>query len=222
MVSDHFLTDTARYADIVLPATTQLEQHDIMFSWGHFYVTLNTPADRAARRGGVQHRAVPPPGRPDGPPRTCFTRTDEEMMAEAFDWTAPAMQGITLETSGERAGRGSTCPGRRVRPARRGQLPDPVGQDPSSGPRSPRPAATSSCRCSGRATTEYQAGRPVDPLPHYIAPNENSRTAPTLAKRYPLSLISPKSHAFLNSNYGDLAAQTAPGGRGAGGVPSPR
>ena len=39
VVSDHFLTDTARYADIVLPATTQLEQHDIMFSWGHFYVT---------------------------------------------------------------------------------------------------------------------------------------------------------------------------------------
>ena len=44
VVSDQFLTDTARYADIVLPATTQLEQHDIMFSWGHFYVTLNIPA----------------------------------------------------------------------------------------------------------------------------------------------------------------------------------
>ncbi|MDT7742347.1 MAG: hypothetical protein QOE59_1425, partial [Actinomycetota bacterium] len=44
VVSDHFLTDTARYADIVLPATTALEQHDIMFSWGHFYVTLNVPA----------------------------------------------------------------------------------------------------------------------------------------------------------------------------------
>src|SRR5207302_9520335 len=44
VVSEHFLTDTARYADLVLPATTQLEQHDIMFSWGHFYVTLNTPA----------------------------------------------------------------------------------------------------------------------------------------------------------------------------------
>src|SRR3954453_20650125 len=44
VVSDHFLTDTARFADIVLPATTQLEQHDIMFSWGHFYISLNTPA----------------------------------------------------------------------------------------------------------------------------------------------------------------------------------
>src|SRR5439155_19762347 len=44
VVSEHFLTDTATYADIVLPATTQLEQTDIMFSWGHFYLTLNQPA----------------------------------------------------------------------------------------------------------------------------------------------------------------------------------
>ena len=53
---------------------------------------------------------------------------------------------------------------------------------------------------------------PVDPLPHYIPPNENPRTAPMLATRYPLSLISPKSHAFLNSNYGNLPAQTAQAG----------
>jgi anaerobic selenocysteine-containing dehydrogenase len=38
------------------------------------------------------------------------------------------------------------------------------------------------------------------------------RTAPALAARYPLSLISPKSHAFLNSNYGNLPAQTAQAG----------
>jgi anaerobic selenocysteine-containing dehydrogenase len=34
VVSEQFMTDTALYADIVLPATTQLEQLDIMFSWG--------------------------------------------------------------------------------------------------------------------------------------------------------------------------------------------
>ncbi len=44
VVSEHFITDTARYADIVLPATTQMEQHEIMFSWGHFYLTLNQRA----------------------------------------------------------------------------------------------------------------------------------------------------------------------------------
>ena len=52
----------------------------------------------------------------------------------------------------------------------------------------------------------------MDPLPHYIPPNENAQSAPALAKRYPLSLISPKSHAFLNSNYANMPAQTAQAG----------
>ena len=57
-----------------------------------------------------------------------------------------------------------------------------------------------------------QDGTPVDALPHYIPPNENPQTTPALAKRYPLSLITPKSHAFLNSNYGNLPAQTLQAG----------
>src|SRR5579871_4404782 len=44
VVSEQFLTTTADFADIVLPATTQLEQLDVMFSWGHLYLTLNQPA----------------------------------------------------------------------------------------------------------------------------------------------------------------------------------
>jgi len=39
VVSEHFMTDTADYADIVLPATTQVENLDLMFSWGDTYVT---------------------------------------------------------------------------------------------------------------------------------------------------------------------------------------
>ncbi|MEO8040098.1 MAG: molybdopterin-dependent oxidoreductase, partial [Betaproteobacteria bacterium] len=44
VVSEHFITDTARYADIILPAATQVEEDDLMFSWGHFYLTLNRKA----------------------------------------------------------------------------------------------------------------------------------------------------------------------------------
>jgi anaerobic selenocysteine-containing dehydrogenase len=43
VVADHFLTDTARYADIVLPATTQFEHVDIQGAWGHHYVLANMP-----------------------------------------------------------------------------------------------------------------------------------------------------------------------------------
>ncbi|MFZ0322565.1 MAG: molybdopterin-dependent oxidoreductase, partial [Actinomycetes bacterium] len=38
VVVEHFMTDTARYADYVLPATTQVEHHDVLWSWGHTYL----------------------------------------------------------------------------------------------------------------------------------------------------------------------------------------
>lgn len=44
VVVEHFLTDSARHADIVLPSTTQLEHFDIQGSWGQQYIGLNTPA----------------------------------------------------------------------------------------------------------------------------------------------------------------------------------
>jgi anaerobic selenocysteine-containing dehydrogenase len=44
VVVEHFLTDTATYADFVLPSTTQLEHFDVVGSWGHHYVSVNLPA----------------------------------------------------------------------------------------------------------------------------------------------------------------------------------
>jgi anaerobic selenocysteine-containing dehydrogenase len=44
VVMDHFQTDTADYADIVLPATTQLEHYDVHKSYGHLYMLANNPA----------------------------------------------------------------------------------------------------------------------------------------------------------------------------------
>ena len=44
VVIEHFMTDTARYADIVLPSTTQLEHFDVLGAWGHQYITINQPA----------------------------------------------------------------------------------------------------------------------------------------------------------------------------------
>jgi anaerobic selenocysteine-containing dehydrogenase len=44
VVSEQFLTDTARYADVVFPAATQLEQLDVVPAWGHLYLGWNEPA----------------------------------------------------------------------------------------------------------------------------------------------------------------------------------
>lgn len=44
VVLEHFITDTARFADYVFPATSQLEHWDLMNSWGQTYVNINDPA----------------------------------------------------------------------------------------------------------------------------------------------------------------------------------
>jgi len=44
VVLEHFQTDTADYADYILPATTQLEHWDVHASYGHTDVLLNQPA----------------------------------------------------------------------------------------------------------------------------------------------------------------------------------
>jgi anaerobic selenocysteine-containing dehydrogenase len=211
VVSEHFLTDTARYADIVLPATTQLEQKDIMFSWGHLYLSYNNPAieplGEAVSNTELFRRLAKAMGVED----PSFYRTDDEIIEASLDWTNPVLQGITLEDVKAKGYARLTVPSADDwAPHREGNFPTPTG------------------KCEFKSTITGggnfvvplfrqgyngdQDGTPVDALPHYIPPNENPQTTPALAKRYPLSLITPKSHAFLNSNYGNLPAQTAQAG----------
>jgi anaerobic selenocysteine-containing dehydrogenase len=51
----------------------------------------------------------------------------------------------------------------------------------------------------------FQPGQDLDPLPDYVANRESTETNPALAAKYPLNIISPKSHAFLNSCYANVA-----------------
>jgi len=46
-----------------------------------------------------------------------------------------------------------------------------------------------------------QGGEPLDPLPGFVPANERPETNPAQATRYPLNIVSPKSHGFLNSQY---------------------
>ena len=63
VVHDLFVTDTALYADYVLPATSQIEHLDLVARVGPPVSRAEPPGDRAAWRVDVEHRALPPAGR---------------------------------------------------------------------------------------------------------------------------------------------------------------
>jgi anaerobic selenocysteine-containing dehydrogenase len=206
VVSEQFLTDTALYADIVLPATTQLEQFDIMFSWGHMYLTLNEPAiaprGEAVPNTELFRRLAAAMGFND----PYWQRGDEEMAMAALDWNHPALAGIDL-ASLRRAGYARLNVGTpdNFVPHRYGSFPTPSGKCEFK----------SSIAIGGNLVLPLfrqgyaaeQSGETLDPLPDFVPPNESTATNATLARRYPLNMLSPKSHAFLNSSYANLPTQ---------------
>ena len=64
-----------------------------------------------------------------------------------------------------------------------------------------------------QGSNEWQAADAVDPLPAYLPPVESPENDPARAGRWPLRLLSPKNHPFLNSSYGNLPAQLRHAGR---------
>jgi anaerobic selenocysteine-containing dehydrogenase len=180
IVHEQFQTDTADFADLLLPATTALEHYDIHKAYGHLYVSLSRPAiaplgealpntelfRRLAARMGLDHPAL--------------RESDEQMARRAFHWDHPFMAGITFE----RLERETSV---------RLSVPDPF-----------RPFAEGGFpTASGRTelVSDKLAAEGLDPLAGYVPPREGVTSAPALAERYPLAFISPPAHHFLNSTF---------------------
>lgn len=97
VVLEQFMTDTARYADIVLPVTTQLEHLDLAPAWGHLYLALNRPAiapvgealsnTEIFRRLAVEMAMTDP----------MLTMSDEELVRLLLESDHQWLEGITYE-----------------------------------------------------------------------------------------------------------------------------
>jgi len=179
VVLEHFLTDTADYADYVLPATTQLEHLDVHRSYGHLYVVANNPAieplGEALPNSEIFRRLAARLGFSEA----CFRESDEQIAARAFtgrDTTA----GYSWDHVRERGWWRLNVPAPYA-PFASGRFPTPSG------------------RCEFHS--ERLALQGLDPLPAYVPPYESSASAPELAQRFPLAIISPPARNYLNSTF---------------------
>lgn len=183
VVHEIFQTDTADYADILLPATTQLEQFDIHTSYGHLYMAANNQAIEPLGEARANTEVFRLLAEKMGFSEPCFKDSDEALARQALSLSSGIMKGIDLDELREKG-------------FQRLNLPD------NFAPFSEGNFATPSGRCE--FYSERAAARGLDPLPVYLPPAESAQTDPELAERFPLVLISPSAQGFLNSSFANL------------------
>lgn len=84
VVLEHFQTDTADYADYLLPATTQLEHWDVHLAYGHTDVLLNRPAIAPQGQARSNARIFRDLAARMGFTEPCFADTDEQLCRQAY------------------------------------------------------------------------------------------------------------------------------------------
>ncbi|CAB3777707.1 molybdopterin-containing oxidoreductase family protein [Pararobbsia alpina] len=187
IVLEHFQTDTADYADLLLPATTQLEHFDVHRAYGHTYVMAS-------------HRSIEPVGeaRPNtdifrgiaramGLDEPALYETDEQLARQAFKWDHPALREGSFEKLMNDGWVKVAVP---EAPFAQGGFPTPSG------------------KCEFFSKRLQAQG--LDPLPDYLPPRESLENDPALASRYPLAMISPPARNFLNSSFVNVDSLRAP------------
>ena len=180
VVLEHFQTDTADYADFVLPATTQLEHYDIHFSYGHLYASLNRPAIEPMGEAKPNSEIFRLIGKRMGLTHPSLDDDDLTLIRQALDSPHERMRGVTFEKLMEHGWQRLGVP-RPFLPYAEGNFPSPSG------------------KCEFYSERLAQMG--IDPLPTYTPPLELPETAPELAAKYPLVLISSPRHYFLNTTF---------------------
>jgi anaerobic selenocysteine-containing dehydrogenase len=201
--AEHFISDTAAYADIILPAAMGAEMEDIILSWGHNYLTYNEkcvePPGEALPNNEIFRRLAANMGYKDAQ----FQWSDSECLLNYIDWAAPACQGIDLTYLRQHgfARLNLGTPAQRA-PHKEGNFPTPSGKCEFKSE-----TAAKGNFVAGPFRQMYdgfQPGEALDTLPDYVPSRETAATNPALAQKYPLNIVSPKSHGFLNSCYANM------------------
>jgi anaerobic selenocysteine-containing dehydrogenase len=177
VVLEQFQTDSADYADYLLPATTQMEHWDILKPYGHLHLALNEPAiapvGESLPNSEIFRRLAVAMGYDD----PCFRQSDEEILRELIERQHhPRFEGITWQALRERGFVRLNVP-KPYLPFAEGNFPTPSG------------------KCEFYSARMAADG--YDPVPDYHPPAWQQGAAPEAS----LVCISPPAHSFLNSSF---------------------
>jgi anaerobic selenocysteine-containing dehydrogenase len=180
VVLEQVQTDTADFADIVLPVTTFLEHTDLYLAYGHYYLQLARPALAAPGECRSNVEIFRELAKRMGFADPCFDESEDDMIRGLLASDHPFLKGITLERlDRERSVRlNISADGEPFLPFARGNFATPSG------------------KCEFRAETIA-----------YEPPKESRRGDGALHARFPLELVSPKNHSNMNSTFGDRDEQ---------------
>jgi len=196
VVHDLLPTDTVDYADIVLPATSQLEHFDLHTSYGHNWVQVNQPVIPPYAESRCNSEVFRNLAQRLGFEPEIFQVTDQQLaqvaLWEGSEKVPPELLGITVERLINDGPQRLRLPTRHT-PFAEGRFPTPSG------------------KCEFFSQRMADAG--LDPLPKWTPPAESIATMPEIAAFYPLQLISPPSPHFLNSTFVAVDALRASAGQ---------
>ncbi len=185
VVHEIFMTDTARYADLVLPSTSQLEHPDVNQAYGHRYLQYNEPAIAPLGECKSNWDVMRLLAAAMGYTEPWLRQTAQEAIAELIEVSrpkSPVLAGITFE---------------RLRAEGTLPLHFPPGKEvPFSDGVFPTPSG----KLELRADSFAQAG--LDPLPDYTPPSEFAGRRDGDDGR--LTLVTGAAHHFTSSSFANM------------------
>ena len=181
VVHDTFYTDSALYADILLPADTALERMDILAGYGAYYYGLSMPAIDKLGESLDNSEMFRRLAEKMGYTESCFSQTDEEMIEEIIDPEFnPLFEGVSLDLLKKQGWAKGAVDSPRRKGVNSGIWPTPSGKI--------------------EIYSKQMAELGLDPMPAHVPEVEGLSGVDELSP-YPLQVFSAATHYFIGSTF---------------------
>ncbi|MHB1161598.1 MAG: molybdopterin-containing oxidoreductase family protein [Chloroflexota bacterium] len=185
VVHEQVMTDTARYADILLPNTTCFEQSDYFTSSWHLYASYSEPVIAPVGESRSDYEVFRLLAEAMGFDDPCFRESIDQIADGGFDNpNNPFLEGVTAERLRQEKLVRLNVPGRPYLAFADGRFPTPSGKI--------------------ELYSSRMEAQGLDPLPGYLPAREGREGDRDLLIRYPLEILAVPNHHFLNSSFADI------------------